>query len=212
MPLRAKTLLLRHVFPGLAASDAITLLQVWLGSTLALGCIALLDKYLGSPVGLPLIIGSFGASAVLVFGAPQSPLARPRNVLGGHVISALAGVFFAQLFPDSVGLAAGLAVGSAIVLMLVTGTLHPPGGATALIAVTGGPAILALGYLYVLVPCLTGALILLGFSCLTQAVGLNARLCGACVVRKPSLVRHPQAIRRRLGTLRALHKALAGNR
>ena len=180
MPLRAKTLLLRHVFPGLAASDAITLLQVWLGSTLALGCIALLDKYLGSPVGLPLIIGSFGASAVLVFGAPQSPLARPRNVLGGHVISALAGVFFAQLFPDSVGLAAGLAVGSAIVLVLV--------------------------------PCLTGALILLGFSCLTQAVGLNARLCGACVVRKPCLVWHPQAIRRRLGTLRALHKALAGNR
>ena len=212
MPLRAKTLLLRHVFPGLAASDAITLLQVWLGSTLALGCIAFLDKYLGSPVGLPLIIGSFGASAVLVFGAPQSPLARPRNVLGGHVISALAGVFFAQLFPDSVGLAAGLAVGSAIVLMLVTGTLHPPGGATALIAVTGGPGISALGYLYVLVPCLTGALILLGFSCLTQAVGLNARLCGACVVRKPCLVWHPQAIRRRLGTLRALHKALAGNR
>lgn len=212
MPLRAKTLLLRHVFPGLAASDAITLLQVWLGSTLALGCIALLDKYLGNPVGLPLIIGSFGASAVLVFGAPQSPLARPRNVLGGHVISALAGVFFAQLFPDSVGLAAGLAVGSAIVLMLVTGTLHPPGGATALIAVTGGPAILALGYLYVLVPCLTGALILLGFSCLTQAVGLNARLCGACVVRKPCLVRHPQTIRRRMSTLHALHKALAGNR
>ena len=212
MPLRAKTLLLRHVFPGLAASDAITLLQVWLGSTLALGCIALLDKYLGNPVGLPLIIGSFGASAVLVFGAPQSPLARPRNVLGGHVISALAGVFFAQLFPDSVGLAAGLAVGSAIVLMLVTGTLHPPGGATALIAVTGGPGISALGYLYVLVPCLTGALILLGFSCLTLAIGLNARLCGACVVRKPSLVRHPQAIRRRMSTLRALHKALAGNR
>ena len=157
MPLRAKTLLLRHVFPGLAASDAITLLQVWLGSTLALGCIALLDKYLGSPVGLPLIIGSFGASAVLVFGAPMSPLARPRNVIGGHTLSALVGVFFAHTFTTDVALAAACAVATAIVLMILTGTLHPPGGATALIAVIGGPSIEHLGYLYVFVPCFSGS-------------------------------------------------------
>ncbi len=204
--MRAKTLFFRHLFPGLGASDVSTLLQVWLGSTLALGCIALLDKYLGSPVGLPLIIGSFGASAVLVFGAPTSPLARPRNVLGGHVVSALAGVFLAQLFPDSVGLAAGLAVGTAIVLMLVTGTLHPPGGATALIAVTGGPGITGLGYLYVLVPCLAGALVLLGFASLTKILGLRARLACALVARRPGLVRHPLAMRRRLRTLRALQR------
>ena len=203
--MRAKTLFFRHLFPGLGASDVSTLLQVWLGSTLALGCIALLDKYLGSPVGLPLIIGSFGASAVLVFGAPTSPLARPRNVIGGHTLSALVGVFFAHAFITDIALASACAVATAIVLMMLTGTLHPPGGATALIAVIGGPRIEHLGYLYVLVPCFSGSLVVMLFAILFNAAGLRCRLVGALVSRDHSMLTRPRLLRRCLHLLCRLH-------
>jgi CBS domain-containing membrane protein len=107
------------------------------------------------------LIGSFGASSVLVYGAIQSPLAQPRNLVGGHVVSAFVGVTVARLFPDIIWLTAPLAVASSIVFMQMTRTLHPPGGATALIAVTGGTKVASLGYWYVLNPVLFGALILL---------------------------------------------------
>ncbi len=106
------------------------------------------------------LIGSFGASSVLVYGAIQSPLAQPRNLIGGHVVSAVAGVTVAQLLPDIIWLTAPLAVASSIVAMQVTRTLHPPGGATALIAVSSGTKISSMGYWYVLSPVLSGCLIL----------------------------------------------------
>jgi len=107
------------------------------------------------------LIGSFGASSVLVYGAIQSPLAQPRNLVGGHVVSALVGVTVARILPDIIWLTAPLAVASSIVFMQMTRTLHPPGGATALIAVTGGTKVASLGYWYVWSPVLSGALILL---------------------------------------------------
>lgn len=106
------------------------------------------------------LIGSFGASSVLIYGAIQSPLAQPRNLIGGHVVSAIAGVTVAQLLPDIIWLTAPLAVAASIVAMQVTRTLHPPGGATALIAVSSGSKIASLGYWYVLNPVLSGCLIL----------------------------------------------------
>jgi CBS-domain-containing membrane protein len=108
-----------------------------------------------------LMIGSLGASAVLVFGAPRSPLAQPRNLVGGHVLSALVGVLCYQWVGGPEGFSAALAVASAIALMHLTRTLHPPGGATALIAVIGSKQIHDLGLLYVVAPAGLGALILL---------------------------------------------------
>ncbi|WP_293889486.1 HPP family protein [Sphingobacterium sp. UBA3549] len=107
------------------------------------------------------LIGSFGASSVLVYGAIQSPLAQPRNLIGGHVVSAIAGVTVAQLLPDIIWLTAPSAVALSIVCMQYTRTLHPPGGATALIAVSSGTKIASLGYWYVLSPVLSGCTILL---------------------------------------------------
>jgi len=101
---------------------------------------------------LSLLIGSFGASAVLVYGAIKSPLAQPRNLIGGHVISGLVGVACWQVFGATLWVAAALAVSLAIVAMLATKTLHPPGGATALIAVIGGAKIHELGFLYAFIP------------------------------------------------------------
>ncbi|MDM1296246.1 HPP family protein [Sphingobacterium sp. N143] len=110
------------------------------------------------------LIGSFGASSVLVYGAIQSPLAQPRNLIGGHVMSAIAGVTVAQILPDIIWLTAPFAVALSIVFMQHTRTLHPPGGATALIAVSSGTKISSLGYWYVLSPVLSGCLILLAVA------------------------------------------------
>ncbi len=134
----------------------------WIGAFLGISAVAWADLLVLTASGdhLP-PIGSMGASAVLVYGAPRSPLAQPRNLVGGHVISALVGVACQQLLGPVPELAAPLAVATAIALMQITKTLHPPGGATALIAVVGGEQIHRLGLLYVLAPVGLGALLLL---------------------------------------------------
>src|SRR6185369_12864208 len=96
------------------------------------------------------LIGSFGASSVLIYGAIQSPLAQPSNLIGGHLISAIIGVTIYKTMPDIIWLTAPLAVAFSIVLMQISKTLHPPGGATALIAVIGSEKVKALGYWFVL--------------------------------------------------------------
>ena len=133
----------------------------FLGSLIGIGAIAFLQSEILGQTDNLFLIGSFGATSVLIFGAIQSPLAQPRNLLGGHLISALIGVTIARIMPDIVWISAPLAVSLSIVLMQITKTLHPPGGATALIAVIGSEKIKALGYLYVLSPVLSGSLILL---------------------------------------------------
>jgi CBS domain-containing membrane protein len=107
------------------------------------------------------LIGSFGASSVLLYGVINSPLAQPRNVIGGHVLSAIVGVSINTFLPTQMWFNAGLAVSVSIVVMQITKTLHPPGGATALLAIIGSKQIKELGYLYVLSPIMTGVLILL---------------------------------------------------
>ncbi|MGV3706702.1 MAG: HPP family protein [Arcticibacter sp.] len=136
-------------------------LWTFLGSFAGIALIGLLHDKSFSPSDNLFLVGSFGASAVLVFGIINSPLAQPRNLIGGHVLCALVGVTVHKICPHDVWLASALAVSSSIVLMQITKTLHPPGGATALIANIGSEKILALGYWYVLSPILSGVLVLL---------------------------------------------------
>lgn len=133
----------------------------WIGSFLGISAVAYIDHRFLEGTDLVLVIGSFGASAVLIYGAIRSPLAQPRNLLGGHIISALIGVFAYKLLYPHIWLAAALGVATSIAVMHATRTLHPPGGATALIAVIGGQKIHDLGYLYAIIPVGTGALIML---------------------------------------------------
>ncbi len=133
----------------------------WLGGFLGISLVAAIDQYVLSGSDLLFIIGSFGASAVLIYGAIESPLAQPRNLVGGHVISALVGVTVCRICPAPAWVAAAMAVSFAIAAMHLTKTLHPPGGATALIAVIGSPRIHAIGYGYVLMPVAAGALVML---------------------------------------------------
>ncbi|MFD2522109.1 HPP family protein [Emticicia soli] len=133
----------------------------FVGAFVGIGLIAFFQSQLLTRFENIFLIGSFGASSVLVYGAIQSPLAQPRNLIGGHVISAFIGVAIYKLLPDILWITAPLAVSLSIVMMQITKTLHPPGGATALIAVVGSEKIKALGFLYMLSPVLIGSLILL---------------------------------------------------
>lgn len=133
----------------------------WIGSFLGIGFISFANFQVFEKIDMLMTVGSFGASAVLIYGAVKSPLAQPRNLVGGHVISALIGVASYQLLQGQLWLAAGVGVATAIAAMHATKTLHPPGGATALIAVIGGEKIHSLGFLYALFPVLGGVLIML---------------------------------------------------
>ena len=155
--------------------DIIEILWSWMGSFLGIAVVGLIHFKLLDQVSLIMIIGSFGASAVLIYGAIRSPLAQPRNLVGGHMLSAVIGVAAFQFFGHVPWLAAALAVSTAIALMHLTKTLHPPGGATALIAVIGGDAVHRLGYFYVLIPVGLGALVMLVIALLINNLASNRR-------------------------------------
>ena len=133
----------------------------FIGSFVGIGILAYVQSIHFSGNDAVYLIGSFGASSVLVYGIIQSPFSQPRNLVGGHLVSAFIGVTVHKFAPDIIWIAAPLAVSLAIILMQITKTLHPPGGATALIAIIGSDKIKALGYEYVFSPVLIGVLILL---------------------------------------------------
>lgn len=109
------------------------------------------------------LLASMGATAVLLFATPHSTLVQPYAILGGHFVSALIGIAAQQFV--AAPYAAAVAVGGAITAMHLLHCLHPPGGATALYAVTGGPTIWDLGFSYVLAPVAAnaGLMLLMGF-------------------------------------------------
>jgi CBS domain-containing membrane protein len=145
----------------------------FVGSLMGIGIIAFIQNHFLEANDNLFLIGSFGASSVLVYGVIQSPMAQPRNLIGGHFISAMVGVTIAQLLPDIIWITAPLAVAQSIVLMQVTKTLHPPGGATALIAVIGSEKIKDLGFWYVLSPVVSGCLILFATALIFNNITAN---------------------------------------
>ncbi len=147
----------------------------WLGAFLGIALVAYLNETWVEPTDLVLLIGSMGASAVLIYGAIKSPLAQPRNLVGGHLISALIGVTAYKLLAPHPWLAAALAVAFSIALMHATKTLHPPGGATALIYIMGSPKIHNLGYFYVVMPVGAAVILMLLVALLVNNVSRRRR-------------------------------------
>lgn len=136
---------------GVPRASLPALLFMGLGSFTGISLIAFLALY----YELPLLLPSFGASAVLVYSLGHLPMAQPRNVVGGHMMSALMGVTVYQLFGGAWWVIA-LGVSLAGMAMSVTNTLHPPGGATAFIAVYTGQ-----NFGFILAPVCLGAVILI---------------------------------------------------
>jgi len=139
-----------------------------IGALFGIGTLAAINQFFINPADLTYVIGAFGATAVLVYGAPSSPLAQPYNVLVGHLVSATIGVLMYQIIGEANWLSATLAVSLAIITMQATRSVHPPGGASALIAVAASPEIHNLGFLYIIYPVGLGALILVGVAYITN--------------------------------------------
>ncbi|GEP07225.1 HPP family protein [Methylobacterium oxalidis] len=117
----------------------------------------------GQGPDIPLIVAPMGASAVLLFAVPASPLAQPWPIIGGNTISAFVGVLAARFIPDPV-VAIGVGVSLAIAAMSFTRCLHPPGGAAALTALIGGPAVTSAGFLFPLFPVCVNSVILVALG------------------------------------------------
>lgn len=147
----------------------------WIGAFLGIAAVAWVSNLFFEGLDRSLMIGSFGASAVLLYGAVRSPLAQPRNLIWGHIISAIIGVLCWKLLHQHMWLAEALAVATSIAAMHATRTLHPPGGATALVAVIGSPEIHNLGFLYVIFPATIGPLILLVIALLVNNIPASRR-------------------------------------
>jgi CBS-domain-containing membrane protein len=120
----------------------------WAGGLLAIGALALI----GSWSHYPLVVAPFGASTVLLFGHPTSPLAQPRNIVLGNTVAAVVSVLCVATLGSS-PLSMGLAVGLTIALGQVLRCLHPPAGAVALLGV-----LLKAKAGFVLLPMLAGSL------------------------------------------------------
>lgn len=129
----------------------------------------LMQAVFGSSAAFPMLIAPMGASAVLLFAVPASPLAQPWSLIGGNLVSATVGVACAMLFPDPF-IAAAIAAAGAIAGMFTLRCIHPPSGAVALTAVLGGPAIRALGFQFVLEPVLVQSVLLLGSAMIYHAI------------------------------------------
>lgn len=152
---------LRGFWPAPVTVNARERVRASGGALLGIFLTGLLTHKLYPGHNLPLLIAPMGASAVLLFAAPASPLAQPWSIMGGNILAALVGVTCALYIPDLVS-AAAVAAALAIGLMFALRCLHPPSGAVALTAVLGGPAIHQLGYGFVLAPVgLNSALLLL---------------------------------------------------
>lgn len=122
----------------------------WFGSFLAI----VITAYLTVKTNSPLLMAPFGATSVLIFGVPDSPLAQPRNVIGGNILAALVSLTILH-FLGSSPVAMGMAVSVAIGIMQLTGTVHPPSGAVALVVMMTKP-----NWQFLITPTFEGSMIL----------------------------------------------------
>lgn len=163
----------------------------------------------GDAASVPYLIAPMGASAVLLFAVPASPLAQPWSIVGGNTLSAVAGIACARLVPDP-ALAAGCAVALAIAVMSMARCLHPPGGAVAVTAVIGGPAVLAAGWGFALMPVAANSALLLAAGWLFNNATRHAYPHRVAAVSAPARGAGDAAPQDRIGYTRAdLDAALA---
>ncbi|WP_240320807.1 HPP family protein [Sphingomonas crusticola] len=156
--------------PLLAGASSRDRLIASVGALLAITVVAALcHRLLPLAPGLPYLAAPLGASAVLVFAVPASPLSQPWPVIGGNIASAIVGTVAAQLIPRP-EIAAGVAVAAAILAMSLLRCLHAPGGGTALVTAMASPAIAASGYGFALLPIAADAILLVAVAWLFHLV------------------------------------------
>ncbi len=197
-PLVPKTgsgVVLQFFKPLLAGATLAERLIACLGAAIAISLTIVVCS--GLPLAatdVPIIVAPLGASAVLVFAVPSSPLAQPWPVLGGNVISTLVGVAAFNAVPNTT-IAAGVAVGGAILVMSLLRCLHPPGGAAALTAVIGSHGIHAAGYSFAFAPVGINSIALVSIAMfLHRATARNYPHEPAIISPRPATGLHPADI------------------
>lgn len=150
---------LSHFLGVQVKTDGVEKIISALGGFISISLIYFVSCQITDFQGAAAILPSMGAATVLLFGVPHGPLSQPWALFVGNLLSASVGVSCYLLF-DNVFISAGLAVGLSVGLMFVFRCVHPPGGATALAAVIGGPAIHDLGFYYVIAPTLINCCII----------------------------------------------------
>lgn len=159
--IQSKLQWLLRIFPAPGSVDRYEKMRACSGALFGLVLTGLTTYLiLGKDVQAMWLIAPMGASSVLLFAVPASPLAQPWSIMGGNIIAAIIGVTCAKLIGEPI-LAAGLAAALAIAGMFAFRCIHPPSGAVALTAVLGGPAVYAMGYSFVLIPVALNSLLLL---------------------------------------------------
>lgn len=144
--------------PGVGLKEII---WSWIGAFVGISVVGYIHYYILAGTSFMMMIASFAASSVLIYGTPRSPFAQPRNVLGGHVLSAFVGVICYKVVGFCPWVACAIAAPTVIALMHATKTVHPPAGATALIAIMGEERVHSLGFWYPFIPVGAGIVILL---------------------------------------------------
>jgi CBS domain-containing membrane protein len=162
-----------------------------LAAGLAIFLVGLISSRFVEGGGLKTLVASMGATAVILFVVPHSPMARPWSLVGGHLVSGLIGILCVRWVPQT-WLAAALAVGLAIFAMQLARCLHPPGGASALIPVLGDAGIHALGFQFLLTPLALNVAIMLAVSRLYNRWAHSAKPA-------PKIEPHPPSPLQRIG-------------
>ncbi|WP_037468953.1 HPP family protein [Shewanella marina] len=134
-----------------------------IGAFFATLCASFFSNSILEASNMPMVLASTGASAMLIFGIPHSPVSQPWPLVGGHLIAAFIGISSYYLIPHPV-IASSVAIGVSMLAMHLSGAMHPPGGATAVTAVIGGDTVHELGYYFIIVPVFFNAIILLSIA------------------------------------------------
>ena len=151
---------LRGLTPRMAGASFRDRAIACLGALIGIGLAGFVSGWaVGNDAHLPLLVAPLGASAVLLFAVPASPLAQPWSIIGGNTASALVGIAVAHLVPDK-AIATALAVAGAIAVMSLLRCLHPPGGAASLLGVLGGPTAASFSFGFAFVPVALNSVLL----------------------------------------------------
>jgi len=142
------------------ANGAGSWIKSGIGAALAMGIVG----WIGVVSHEPLLIAPFGASCVLLFAVPYSPLAQPMNVIGGHVVASTLALALHMVLPNE-WWAIALAVGVSISVMAALRIIHPPAGADPVVIFLSDPS-----WWFLLVPILTGCLVLVGVATLVHMI------------------------------------------
>lgn len=195
--LAAQLGLIKQDSQRLSAIPLIERLKVALAAFIALFVVTFTCMQLADTTSTVVLLASMGASSVLLFGLPNSPLAKPWSFVGGHLISASIGLMCSHLFTD-LALMAAVTISLVLFVMYIFECMHPPGGATALVPVIAASDTV-LGYDFLLYPVALSVFVMLVVSILLNKVLLRRGLQKPTQTFDPVHLHHDKSPLKRLG-------------